>query len=90
MAMGSLVARPLPQLPVEQLIYRLCEAKFAAQTAHGVGKERPLMVLSRLGQVSRVKPSFIDMLGLSWETERKAEVPYYTIELIKNALKEAM
>ncbi len=89
MAMGSLVARPLPQLPVEQLIYRLCEAKFTSETAHGVGKETALMVLYRNGRVSMVKPSLIDTIRLQWENERKAEVQYYVAEMIKKALLEA-
>ena len=89
MAMGSLVARPLAQLPVDHLIYRLCEAKFAAETAHGVGKETALMVLYRNGGVSTVPPSLIDTLRGFWEDERKADVPHYAADMIKKAIQGA-
>jgi hypothetical protein len=88
MAMGSLAARPLPKLSVDHLIYRLCEGKFAAETAHGVGKETALMVLYRNGSFGMVPPSLIDTLRGFWEKERKAEVPEDATEVIKKVLRE--
>src|SRR5271170_133168 len=86
MAMGSLVARPLSQLSVDHLIYRLCEAKFAAETASGVGKETAMMVLYQNGSVKVVPPSLINTIRSFWEHERKAEVPYVAAEMIKKTL----
>jgi hypothetical protein len=40
MAMGALAGRALTLMTVPELIYRLCAAKFSAETATGVGKDR--------------------------------------------------
>jgi len=47
MALGSLGGRILSGLPIRDLIYRVCEAKFSAETAHGVGKSTLLTVLRK-------------------------------------------
>ncbi len=45
MALGALGLRPIGLLPFHDLLFRVCEAKFAAETAKGVGKGTILTVI---------------------------------------------
>ena len=47
MALGSLGSRNINILDVRNLVFRVCEAKFDAETAHGVGKSTLLTVWRR-------------------------------------------
>lgn len=86
MAMGALAARPLLALPVEELVYRLCEAKFTSETAHGVGRETTLMVLYRNGLAGVIEPGFVENLRQQWELQRKEKISTYLAENIRGAL----
>ncbi len=86
MAMGALAARPITRLPVEQVVCRLCEAKFTAETAHGVGRETTLTVLNSIGLESLLDESLIENLRQEWQRERRADVDVYKAQNIKEAL----
>ena len=86
MALGILSARSIKQLSVEQLIYRLCEAKFTSETATGVGRKTMLLVLSANGVVSLLDPVCIENLRLEWEYARKQEISPHTVQIIKDGL----
>jgi hypothetical protein len=86
MAMGALAARPLSSGSVEELVYRLCEAKFTSETAHGVGRETTLTVLNRNGYESGVQPGLVENLRQQWEMQRKAEISTYLAENIRSAI----
>ena len=86
MAMGALAARSLFDLPMEELVYRLCDAKFTSETAHGVGRETTLMVLYRNGLESGTDPGLVDRLRTDWELKRKERLSPYIAEDIKNAI----
>jgi hypothetical protein len=86
MAMGALAARPLSSSSVEELVYRLCEAKFTSETAHGVGRETTLTVLNPNGHESGIQKGLVENLRQQWETQRKAAISTYTAENIRSSI----
>jgi hypothetical protein len=87
MALSVLSARSIKQLSLEQLVYRLCEAKFTSETAGGVGRKTMLLVLSANGFVSLLDPACIENLRIEWEQARNVEISPYTVQIIKDGLK---
>jgi hypothetical protein len=81
-AMGAFAGRTLYELETAELVYRLCAAKFAAETARGVGKKTTVLVLESDGQQFFWLVQDIGKLRLIWEKEeRDAPVPKAAVEL---------
>jgi 20S proteasome alpha/beta subunit len=75
MALGALGSRPIATLPIRDLIYRVCEAKFAAETAPGVGKST-LALVQRKGSKYRIAfPNQIQRLQDVWTKGRTEPAP---------------
>lgn len=87
MALSVLSSRSIKQLSLEQLIFRLCEAKFTSETATGVGRKTMLLVLSANGFVSLLDPACIENLRVEWEQAREQQISPYTVQIIKDGLK---
>jgi hypothetical protein len=82
MALGALSARPLGAVAVPELIYRLCGAKFSAETASGVGKQTLVSILSREGQFKVLPSKCVEGLKEIWEEERKLPTPSKVFDVI--------
>lgn len=71
MAMGSLRNRPLDR-GLEDLIYRLLEAKFSAETATGVGKTTTLIAVNPDGISRQMSSSDIEAVRKIWQAALKS------------------
>jgi hypothetical protein len=85
MAASSLRMRPLDR-SLEDLIYRLLEAKFLAETATGVGKTTSLVTVNRDGDLHRMTSHEINSVKIIWEKSRKAPIPEDAYQTIKASL----
>lgn len=74
MAMASLRWPPPLTHLLEDTIYRLLEAKFASETATGVGKTTTVALRNREGRVSLLSREEIEAIRKIW-TEEVADVP---------------
>ena len=82
LAAGAIAGRTLWELPTEEVVYRLCAAKFSAQTARGVGKETTVLVLQSDGQQFFWLHQDVEKLRAIWEKEeRDAPVPSSAVQL---------
>jgi hypothetical protein len=87
MAMASLTARDFDERSVPNAIYRLCEAKFCAETASGVGRSTTILVLDRAGETAPLGfGADVQVLRDIWEKTRKTPPPREAIDLIKSNL----
>jgi hypothetical protein len=84
MALGALGNRQLGGVSKEELIYRVCEAKFSAHTAGGVGTST-ICVVHRKGFEHKIWGVQTRELFEIWERTRKDPAPEDAVELIKNA-----
>lgn len=84
MALGALGNRKMTHLGVRELLYRVCEAKFAAETAQGVGKGT-LLTCWRNGFEHTARGVQTEELRAVYERARKEPVPYDAIEMINKA-----
>lgn len=84
MATASLTGRPLDQFSVETLVYRLCEAKFCAETASGVGKSTNVLLIDDAGSHRHLPTSSVRKIREIWESARASPGPPEALhEIIK-------
>jgi hypothetical protein len=74
MAMASLRWPPPLNFLLEDTIYRLLEAKFAAETASGVGKTTTVALRNREGRVALLPRNEIEEIRAIWKKD-VADVP---------------
>jgi len=86
-AFAQLNVRLVTRLPVEHLVYRLCEAKFACEGVDGVKEPTNVIVVNRRGEHGSLGASYIDQLREIWERERRATPPSDTIDIVKQAFR---
>jgi 20S proteasome alpha/beta subunit len=84
MAMGSLRQRPLLR-SLEDVIYRLLEAKFSAETAAGVGRCTTLVIINRDGDKREMQASDIEEIRKVWEATRAAPIPTEAFDIISKS-----
>jgi hypothetical protein len=83
MAMNSLQMRPIQSLSDQALIYRLVEAKFAAETADGVGPNTTVFTLERgSDSAGFILPATIEKYRQHWEKWRAEPPPEEILKLI--------
>ncbi len=82
-ALSALAGRPLGGLPLSDLIYRVAEAKFAAETAHGVGP-RTLITLLRNRVNKTIYSPHTEQLKDVWKRKRREPAPAKAVEIIKD------
>jgi hypothetical protein len=76
MAIASLNLRPLDNLSAGGLAYRLCEAKFSAETASGVGRTTTGFFINMNGHSSPITLGTIDKFRNYWEKWRAEPPPH--------------
>jgi len=86
MALATLVQRPLSMLPIGECVYRVCEAKFAAETAAGVGKETTLTVMNHDGHSVNIT-HMVSEFRKRWEVSRNERVPEEVYAPVHSILK---
>ena len=88
-ALGVLTSRSAGNLHSESdLAYALCEAKFAAESASGVGRATTFMAFSKTGRTVQLTPADIDAIRKDWEYARKDWVPSDAGLLLHEKLKK--
>jgi hypothetical protein len=80
-AMAALNMRPVRHLTPAQLIYRVCEAKFFAESA-SVGKSTTVFIQNRNEPTTFLSPPTIDKLRELWERSRIEPPPEEVSKLI--------
>lgn len=86
MAMASLRWPPPMTFFLEDTIYRLLEAKFAAETATGVGKMTTVALRNREGRITLLPRSDIDEIREIWKRcVANVPSPSKAIELLENS-----
>jgi hypothetical protein len=86
MALASLTGRKFQQVSIPEVIYRLCEAKFCAETASGVGKDTFVVVTNKHEQQAVIRSDeVIKHLRSIWDRTRNVQ-PAEAFELIKDHL----
>jgi len=83
MALGALGNRNLGSLSIPDLIYRLCDARFTAGTAPGVGKSTVVTVVTEDGIGAPLRLKHTKELKRIWQEERDKGVPTEARELIE-------
>lgn len=89
MALSALADRA-SHLEAEQpevILYRLCEAKFSAETARAVGKTTSAMVMLNTGEIRIVSNQLIQKIRKSWEAKRREPPPSDVIAELSAGLK---
>jgi 20S proteasome alpha/beta subunit len=86
-ALGSLCTHYDQIKDVTELIYRVSEAKFLAESALGVGKRTVVMVLRHDGTHRWLDPDQVEHLRIIWNTEGRPPIPDTAVEFIRGGLK---
>jgi 20S proteasome alpha/beta subunit len=89
-AIGTLASRGHNGLQnLESAVYNLCEAKFAAESAPGVGKETVILVIGEDHSMSTLRPDEIASLRKEWEAIGKPrKLRTKAKELIEQSLRK--
>jgi 20S proteasome alpha/beta subunit len=85
MALASITSYPLG-IDVENVLFRVCEAKFAAETANGVGKFTQAMVMTKSGDILALLSNDIAKLRKIWRDRATAPPPPEALDLIRGQL----
>jgi hypothetical protein len=75
MAMASLNLRPVQHLSAGGLVYGLCEAKFSAETADGVGTSTTGFIMNMNGHSSPITSATINKFRCYWDKWRLEPPP---------------
>lgn len=89
LAHASLVSRPLQAAELDDMIYRVCEAKFAAESALGVGLETVVSHYRAGCSVKYLPSKYIAQLHRFWDRERSKALPRHVRLIVQQALSEA-
>ena len=90
MALASLAGRSLHMTSLPDLIYRLCEAKFAAETARGVGASTLITIIRQQAKECRLAYigwPYTNKLKEIWKIERKKPAPPEAFDALDEPLK---
>lgn len=73
LALSALSARHhTDQVTLRECLYNLCEARFLAEAAHGVGRESTVAAISRHGEiVTLVAPKTITSVKTAWQSHTR-------------------
>jgi hypothetical protein len=82
MAMASLNLRPTIGLSPKTLVYRVCEAKFSAETADGVGKATSVHIMNKDGHSELLPQTTINKFREIWENWRTQDAPQEALDLL--------
>lgn len=71
-ALTTLLGKPFKAPTVSTAIWRLCDAKFSAETSFAVGKETNVMIAFEDGKLGLLAPACLKAIRAAWEKDRRA------------------
>jgi hypothetical protein len=71
-ALTTLLRKPFKAPTVSNAIWRLCDAKFSAETSNGVGKETNVMIAFEDGKLGMLAAACLKDIRAAWEKDRRA------------------
>ncbi len=83
MARAALGRKPLGERDLDNVIYRLLDAKFSAETASGVGKSTTVIWVRTDGIVRRIDTEEVDRVRKIWAEVMKQPDPPNAISIIR-------
>jgi hypothetical protein len=86
MALASITSRPMNCYHVDDVVFRVCEAKFACETATGVGKSTTVTVLEPNGDLLFLSDETIAKIKDIWKTRAQAPSSPNALTLINREL----
>lgn len=87
MALASITSRPLA-ISVEEVLIQLCEAKFSAETASGVGNDTLAMAIYKDGTMLPLLGDEMGKLREIWKDRMMARPSFETLDWLRNQLKK--
>jgi 20S proteasome alpha/beta subunit len=85
LADAALVRTYERDLTVDEMIYRVCEAKFIGEAASGVGERTYIVTLDKTGAHRGVKfPKQVEPIRAAWNTHGKPPIPAEALEAIRS------
>jgi 20S proteasome alpha/beta subunit len=90
MAMASLNERPMRASSQEEVCYRLCEAKFCAETATAVGRMTTVAILDDNGDLTQLTSAEIIAIRSAWQESRATPIPESAANTIREATKRKL
>jgi len=87
-ALGSLYNTYKPDLSRDDLIYRICEAKFLSESALGVGRRTVVLTIAPDGSHKGLYPEFVEPIREIWLRQGRPPVPKDFYAKIKDTIHE--
>jgi hypothetical protein len=87
-ALGSLYNTYKPDLSRDDLIYRICEAKFLSESALGVGKRTVVLIVAPDGSHKGLYPEFVEPIREIWLRQGRPPVPQDFYTKVKGTIHE--
>jgi hypothetical protein len=88
-AIAGLTARPIGALPLAEVVYRACEAKFATESADlGIGTDTTVSVMNRHGIEGHLSEEQIGMIREEWMESRRTLCSEDTRHAIEGRLRD--
>jgi 20S proteasome alpha/beta subunit len=88
-ALAHLVTRPIGILPIAEVVYRVCEAKFSTESADlGIGADTTVSVMNRHGLEGHLSEVEIRTIRQEWEESKQKRSSSDTRWAIENRLKD--
>jgi hypothetical protein len=75
-----------PNLSRDDLIYRVCEAKFLSESALGVGKRTVVLTIAPDGSYEGLWPNLVEPIKEIWEQQGRPPVPQNACVIIKDTV----
>ncbi len=94
-ALGSLYFHSYNRMmDLPTAFYHVCEAKFMAESAMGVGKQTSVLLMHRSGEDNKIvvheaAAGFLEEIRAKWEAEGKPRLPQSIDPFIKEGMKDA-
>lgn len=89
-AVGTLLHHSVnSNMELARVLYHVCESKFMAESAPGVGKYTDVMVLDPgvpIKQGCELSDDFVNAIRADWEEKGKPRIPQTTLDNIRKQL----
>lgn len=78
-------------MPLAKVLYHVCEAKFMAESAFGVGKHTTVRIVtcdSEVSDTNELKEEMIENIRNAWQGDGRPRVPLWAIQKLEEMLKQ--